>query len=97
MRPGHENLVAMGAISTVADAAIRDGVRAAKRNCFFQDEYRLVRVLESTCTWHPGAAPPVLSVRLHLRVQAGCGQRDDWGLYSLVLSQVARCTLDQLT
>merc|ERR1719350_2591913 len=40
VRPGHENLVAMGAVSTVADENIRD-IPAKTRDCFFQDEYKL--------------------------------------------------------
>ena len=40
IRPGHENLVAMGAVSTIADEAIMS-VPAKKRNCFFQEEYKL--------------------------------------------------------
>ena len=40
IRPGHENLVAMGAVSTIAEEAIIH-VPAEKRNCYFQDEYKL--------------------------------------------------------
>ena len=40
VRPGHENLVAMTAVNTIADEAIRD-VPPEKRNCYFQDEYKL--------------------------------------------------------
>ena len=40
IRPGQENLVAMGAVSTIADEAIMS-VPAKKRNCFFQEEYKL--------------------------------------------------------
>ena len=40
VRPGHENLVAMTAVNTIADEAIRD-VLPEKRNCYFQDEYKL--------------------------------------------------------
>ena len=40
MRPGHENLIAMSAVNTIADEAIRD-VSPGKRNCYFQDEYKL--------------------------------------------------------
>ena len=35
LRPGHENLIAMSAVNTIADEAIRD-VPASKRNCYFQ-------------------------------------------------------------
>ena len=42
LRPGHENLVAMSAISTVADDAIKQ-IDAKDRDCYFQDEYKLVR------------------------------------------------------
>ena len=35
VRPGHENLVAMTAVNTIADEAIRD-VKPEKRNCYFQ-------------------------------------------------------------
>ena len=35
LRPGHENLIAMSAVNTIADQAIRD-VPAVKRNCYFQ-------------------------------------------------------------
>ena len=35
LRPGHENLIAMSAVNTIADQAIRD-VPATKRNCYFQ-------------------------------------------------------------
>ena len=35
VRPGHENLVAMTAVNTIADPAIRD-VPPHKRNCYFQ-------------------------------------------------------------
>ena len=40
LRPGHENLIAMSAVNTIADEAIRD-VSPGKRNCYFQDEYKL--------------------------------------------------------
>ena len=40
IRPGHENLVAMGAVSTIADDEIIS-VPAKKRNCYFQEEYKL--------------------------------------------------------
>ena len=40
MRPGHENLIAMSAVNTIADEAIRD-VSPGKRNCYFQDEFQL--------------------------------------------------------
>jgi hypothetical protein len=40
IRPGHENLVAMGAVSTIADDEILS-VPAKKRNCYFQEEYKL--------------------------------------------------------
>ena len=40
IRPGHENLVAMGAVSTIADDAIIE-IPAEKRNCYFKDEYKL--------------------------------------------------------
>ena len=35
VRPGHENLVAMTAVNTIADDAIRD-VPPLKRDCYFQ-------------------------------------------------------------
>ena len=40
LRPGHENLIAMSAVNTIADEAIRD-VSPNKRNCYFQDEFQL--------------------------------------------------------
>ena len=44
MRPGHENLIAMSAVNTIADQAIRD-VPATKRNCYFQASR------EEVCDW----------------------------------------------
>ena len=53
IRPGHENLVAMGAVSTIADDEIIS-VPAKKRNCYFQEEYKLELhrwVMEMLVVW----------------------------------------------
>jgi len=53
VRPGHENLVAMGAISTKADPDII-GIRPEKRNCYFRHEHRLAMhklYSQSGCTF----------------------------------------------
>ena len=40
LRPGHENFVAIGAVTTKSEQSINE-VPPHKRGCYFQDDYKL--------------------------------------------------------